>query len=181
MTEQERHIVEGCLRGQIASQKKLYDTYSSKMFAVCLRYCKDEDDAKDQLQEGFIRVFQNLKAFKGEGSFEGWIRRIVINCCLESLRKSDKKLIHDDITEMDLELSVQPKFPAFDLQFVLKKIQSLAPGYRAVFNLYIVEGYQHHEIGEMLGISENTSKSQLSRARKILQDMLATELNSIHE
>ncbi len=179
MTEQERHIVDGCLKGDKSFQKKLYDTYSSKMYAVCLRYSKDEHQAKDLIQEGFIKVFQNLSSFKGDGSFEGWIRRIMVNGCLESLRKSHNKFIHEDIGESEQRLSVQPDARQFDMDYILKKVQELSPGYRAVFNLYVIEGYQHHEIGDMLGISENTSKSQLSRARKILQESLATEYQKV--
>lgn len=181
MTETERHIVEGCLKGDKSSQKRLYSTYSAKMYAVCLRYSNGEDEAKDLLQEGFIKVFQNLHTFKGEGSFEGWVRRIVINGCLESLRKNEKRYPHDDIDEVGHQLSVSPDARSYDFNYVLQKIQELAPGYRAVFNLYIIEGYQHNEIGEMLGISENTSKSQLSRARKILQEMLSGEREKINE
>ncbi len=176
MTEQEKRLVEGCLKGDKVFQKKLYNTYASKMYNVCLRYSNGTEQARDLLQEGFIRVFQNLHTFKGEGSFEGWVRRIMVNGCLESLRKAENKFIHEDIQEMEAEFTAsQPELRQYDLQFVLGKIQQLAPGYRAVFNLYVLEGYQHHEIGEMLGISESTSKSQLSRARKILQDLLTTQ------
>jgi len=179
MTEQEKHIVDGCLQGKKSFQKKLYDSYSGKMFAVCLRYSKSEDQAKDMLQEGFIKVFQNLQRFKGDGSFEGWVRRIMINGCLESLRKSHNRFIHEDVSESEQQLSIQPDSRRYDMQYMLQKIQELSPGYRAVFNLYVIEGYQHHEIGDMLGISENTSKSQLSRARKILQESLAAEYDKV--
>lgn len=181
MTEKERKIVEGCLKGDKSFQKKLYESYSQKMYSVCLRYSNGQDEAKDLLQDGFIKVFQNLASFKGEGSFEGWIRRIIVNGCLEALRKPENRFFHEDIDGMDSELSYQPSLKKFDVQYVLKKMQSLAPGYRAVFNLFVIEGYQHHEIAEMLGISESTSKSQLSRARKILQEMLAAEYTNIHE
>lgn len=181
MTEQERHIVQGCLRGEKSFQKQLYNQYSQKMYAVCLRYSQNQDQAKDLLQEGFIRVFQNLNTFKGEGSFEGWVRRIMVNGCLESLRKPENKFFHEDVNDVESELSYEPNMRKLDVQYVLRKIQELAPGYRAVFNLFVVEGYQHQEIAEMLGISESTSKSQLSRARKLLQEMLAGEYSNIHE
>ncbi len=181
MTEQERHIVEGCLRGEKSFQKLLYNQYSQKMYSVCLRYSHDQDQAKDLLQDGFIRVFQNLTTFKGEGSFEGWVRRIMVNGCLESLRKPENKIFHEDVNDVESELSYEPNMRKLDVQYVLRKIQELAPGYRAVFNLFVVEGYQHQEIAEMLGISESTSKSQLSRARKLLQEMLAGEYSNLHE
>lgn len=181
MTEQERSIVQGCLKGDKTFQKLLYNQYSQKMYSVCLRYSQGQDQAKDFLQEGFIRVFQNLASFKGEGSFEGWIRRIMVNGCLEALRKPENKIFHEDVNDVESELSYSPEMRKMDVQFVLKKIQELAPGYRAVFNLFIIEGYQHQEIAEMLGISESTSKSQLSRARKIVQEMLSGEYSHIHE
>lgn len=181
MTEQERKIVQGCLKGEKSSQKELYNQYSQKMYSVCLRYSQHQDQAKDFLQEGFIRVFQNLTSFKGEGSFEGWIRRIMINGCLESLRKPENRVFHEDVESFEGELSYTPDMRKLDVQFILKKIQELAPGYRAVFNLYVLEGYQHQEIAGMLGISESTSKSQLSRARKLLQESLSGEFSSIHE
>jgi len=181
MTEQERHIVEGCLRGEKSFQKLLYNQYSQKMYSVCLRYSHDQDQAKDLLQDGFIRVFQNLTTFKGEGSFEGWVRRIMVKGCLESLRKPENKIFHEDVNDVESELSYEPNMRKLDVQYVLRKIQELAPGYRAVFNLFVVEGYQHQEIAEMLGISESTSKSQLSRARKLLQEMLAGEYSNLHE
>ncbi|MBI1222696.1 MAG: sigma-70 family RNA polymerase sigma factor [Bacteroidetes bacterium] len=181
MTELERNIVQGCLRGDKSSQKQLYNQYSQKMYSVCLRYSQNTDQAKDFLQEGFIRVFQNLTSFKGEGSFEGWIRRIMINGCLEALRKPENRLFYEDVETIDAEMSYTPDMRKLDVQYILRKIQELAPGYRAVFNLYVLEGYQHQEIAEMLDISESTSKSQLSRARKLLQEMLSGEFSNIHE
>jgi len=181
MTEQERHIVQGCLRGEKSFQKLLYDQYSQKMYSVCLRYSRGQDQAKDLLQEGFIKVFQSLNTFKGEGSFEGWVRRIMVNGCLEFLRKPENKIFHEDVNDLQSELSFEPNMRKLDVQYVLRRIQELAPGYRAVFNLFVVEGYQHQEIAKMLGISESTSKSQLSRARKLLQEMLSVEFSNLHE
>ena len=181
MTELEKKIVQGCLKGEKSAQKTLYNRYSQKMYAVCLRYSNNQDQAKDLLQEGFIKVFQNLKSYKGAGSFEGWIRRIMVNGCLESFRKAENRIFHEDVSNVESELSYTPDWRKLDMQYVMQKIQSLAPGYRAVFNLFVIEGYQHNEIAEMLGISESTSKSQLSRARKLLQEMLAGEYSNIHE
>lgn len=182
MTDNERSLVEGCLSGKQVFHKKLYDTYSPKMFAVCMRYAQDEEQAKDMLQESFIRVFQYLQKFKGEGSFEGWIRRITVNICLELLRKDKKWSLNSELDEEFHEASlVTFNLNQFDKNFILKEIQHLPPGYRAVLNLYIIEGYQHLEIAEILGISENTSKSQLSRARKVLQHSLSKSFNIKNE
>lgn len=172
MTEREEEIVNGCLKGDPKYQEVLYNTYAKKMYGVCLRYAPNEETAQDLLQEGFIKVFQNLAGFKGEGSFEGWVRRIMVNHSLEGLRKLSARAQHVDVEEMHEVLHDNINFSKYDMNYLLSKIQELAPGYRAVFNLYIIEGYQHNEIAEMLGISENTSKSQLSRARKLLQDSL---------
>ncbi len=172
MTASEEEIWKGCLRGDPKYQKELYIKYSKKMFAVCLRYSNNHDHAADILQDGFIKVFSSLSGFKGMGSFEGWIRRIIVNTALETFRKTESKYRFEDIEDFREDLSEGVDFTKYDMNYILSKIQQLAPGYRMVFNLFIIEGYQHHEIAEMLGISENTSKSQLSRARKILQESL---------
>lgn len=172
MTEREEEIVNGCLKGDTKYQEVLYNTYSKKMYGVCLRYAPNEEAARDLLQDGFIKVYQNLESFKGQGSFEGWVRRIMVNNALEGLRKLSAKAQHVDVNEMHEVLHENINFGKYDMNYLLSKIQELAPGYRAVFNLYIIEGYQHNEIAEMLDISENTSKSQLSRARKLLQESL---------
>lgn len=172
MTAREEEILNGCLKGDPKYQKVLYSVYSKKMFGVCLRYAPDREAAEDLLQDGFIKVFQNLQSFKGQGSFEGWIRRIMVNHALEGLRKLSSKAQHVDVEDVHELLHVNLDMGKYDMNYLLSKIQQLAPGYRAVFNLYIIEGYQHSEIAEMLGINENTSKSQLSRARKILQESL---------
>ncbi|KAB2918580.1 sigma-70 family RNA polymerase sigma factor [Oscillatoria amoena NRMC-F 0135] len=172
MTVREEEIVAGCLKGDPKYQKALYSQYSKKMYGVCLRYASDPEAARDLLQDGFIKVFQNLAGFKGQGSFEGWIRRIMVNNALEMLRKLSSKAQHVDVEDVQEELYESTNFSRYDMNYLLSKIQQLAPGYRAVFNLYVIEGFQHNEIAEMLGISENTSKSQLSRARKLLQESL---------
>lgn len=176
MTEQEQEIVSGCQRGEVKFQKKLYELYSKKMFGVCLRYSNDHDQAKDLLQDGFLKVFQYIGNFKGEGSFEGWIRRIMVNTSLETFRKAASKFPHVDIEDHHEDIHQPADFRKYDFQYILARIQELAPGYRAVFNLFVIEGYHHDEIADMLGISESTSKSQLSRARKILQEALASEM-----
>lgn len=175
MTELEEEILSGCLRGEKHWQKRLYDHFASKMYGVCLRYSKDEDGAKDILQDGFIKVFQKLETFKREGSFEGWIRRIMVNTALEELRKQAKFGATVEAETVADELADEQAAVSFDARVLLSKIQSLAPGYRTIFNMYVIDGFQHNEIASALGISENTSKSQLSRARKVLQEMLLKE------
>lgn len=180
MNEREEEILRGCLRGEAIYQKRLYDLFASKMYAVCLRYSSDKDEARDLLQEGFIKVFQHLDKFKMEGSLEGWIRRIMVNHALEQFRKAYKKQQFVDIEDAGDEPTPHIDAHRYDMQVILNVIQELPTGYRTVFNLYVVEGLQHNEIAELMGINENTSKSQLSRARQLLQKKLAhikAELN----
>ncbi len=166
----ERQLVNACLKGDSKAQKQLYERFAPKMFGVCLRYAKDDDTAQDYLQEGFIRVFNNLDKFRFEGSFEGWIRRIVVNTALEKLRKVD---VIKNSVEVEKALfttdDVEQVMDQINAGELLQLIQTLPTGFRTVFNLYAIEGYTHQEIGKMLHISEGTSKSQYSRARQWLQ------------
>lgn len=153
-------------------QEALYRQFSPKMYAVCLRYSGQPEDAQDILQEGFIKVFRNLERFRGEGSFEGWMRRIFVNTAIEHYRKAVNLY---PVTEQQEENTTDREWTALDrltAKDLTKLIQGLSPGYRTVFNLYVVEGYTHKEIGDMLGISEGTSKSQLARAKNILQGLV---------
>ncbi len=163
-------IIEGCLAGDRKAQKMLYQMFSGKMYSVCLRYASDEDEANDMLQDGFIRVFQNLSAFRYQGSFEGWVRRIMINTALEKLRKNRNLRFLDEEEEGQIEQSEETVLERISADELISMIQQLTPRYRMVFNLYALEGYSHKEISEMLGISEGTSKSNLARARLILQE-----------
>jgi RNA polymerase sigma-70 factor (ECF subfamily) len=172
MKENVSEIISGCLEGNPTAQEELYHKFASKMFAVCLRYCGDFEEAKDVLQDGFVRIFTNLHQFNEKGSFEGWIRRIMINTALEKYR--DKYYLNrvdnqDERIEIRVEDDVYEDLSAQDL---MKMIQELSPKYRMVFNLYAIEGYSHKEISALLKISEGTSKSNLSRARAILQEKL---------
>lgn len=164
-------LIKGCLKGDRKSQKQLYDQFAPKMYAVCLRYMGNADDAQDILQDGFIKIFKNLDRFRSEGSFEGWVRRIFVNTAIEQLRK--KKL---DISISDKDESIEYKATTaidhLSEKDLLKIVRSLSPGYRTVFNMYVVEGYTHKEIADIMNISEGTSKSQLARARMILQEKL---------
>jgi RNA polymerase sigma-70 factor (ECF subfamily) len=151
--------------------------YSPKMFGVCLRYSGHQEDAQDILQEGFIKVFRNLEKFRREGSFEGWMRRIFVNTAIEHYRKSINLYPVSESQENNVEDKEWNAFDKLALKDLVKLIQTLSPGYRTVFNLYVVEGYTHREIAEMMGISEGTSKSQLARAKAILQNLINNQKN----
>jgi RNA polymerase sigma factor (sigma-70 family) len=159
-------------------QEELYNRFSPKMYAVCLRYANNSDDAQDLLQEGFIKVYKNLHRFRAEGSFEGWIRRVFVNSSIEHFRKKAIQLSSvSDKEENTIENSDISALDTMAEKDIIRLIQELSPGYRTVFNLYVVEGYSHKEIGEKLGISEGTSKSQLARAKAILQKKVTQYLS----
>lgn len=166
-------LAEECVNGNIRAQRALFDKYASKMMGVCLRYTKNTNEAEDVLQDGFIKVYQKLKDYKKEGSLEGWIRRIMVNTSLDQLRKNTRQLGDTAIDDVDYKVEgssfVIEQLMADDL---LKLIQQLPEGYKMVFNLYAIEGYSHQEIGETLGITESTSKSQYSRAKAYLRERL---------
>lgn len=166
-------LVKNCVNGKVESQELLYRRFSSRMFGVCLRYAKNRMEAEDIMQEGFIKVFQNLKNFRNAGSLEGWVRRIIVNTAINYYKKNLKYLQTLDIDDCinNENISVESN-DNINMKILLNLIQKLPEGYRMVFNLYVMEGYSHKEIAETLGISENTSKSQLSRARKVLQEKL---------
>ncbi len=170
----ENDLIRGCIAGDRRLQEELYRRFAPKMFAVCLRYASNAEEAEDILQEGYIKIFKKLDSFRGEGSFEGWVRRIFVNTAIEHFRR---KRYLTPITEKE-ENTIEGKYTTVldDLgaKDIMALVQELSPGYRTVFNLYVVEGYTHKEIADMLGISEGTSKSQLSRAKVILQDMVRT-------
>jgi RNA polymerase sigma-70 factor (ECF subfamily) len=148
------------------------------MYSVCLRYSGNAEDARDLLQEGFIKIFKNLTKYRGDGSFEGWIRRIFVNTSIEQFRK---KVHLQDVTETqertleDKEWNVLDDLAEKD---IMKMIHQLSPGYKAVFNMHVIEGYSHKEIGDILGINEGTSKSQLARAKMVLKKMVHDRYNT---
>jgi RNA polymerase sigma factor (sigma-70 family) len=166
-----RKIIKGCLDGNRRDQELLYRRHAAKLYAVSLQYTGSDEEAKDILQEGFIKIFENLNRYKHEGSFEGWMRKIVVNTALEKYRSRYQLYRIDDIDtisepESDPDNEDYAGLEAIDLLYIIRE---LPPKYRMVFNLYAIEGYSHKEIGNMLSISEGTSKSNLSRARNILQ------------
>jgi RNA polymerase sigma factor (sigma-70 family) len=165
-------LIKGCANGDRKIQQQLYNRFAAKMFGVCLRYAGNNEEAEDILQEGFIKVFKKIGSFRGEGSFEGWIRRIFVNTAIEHYRKKiylQPITEHEESTVEGKYLSVLDRLAEKD---IIQLVQQLSPGYRTVFNMYVVEGYTHRQIAEELGISEGTSKSQLSRAKMILQELV---------
>ncbi len=172
--------IQQCIAGCRKSQKELYDTFSSKMFVICLRYTKNQTDAEDVLQEGFVKLFKNLDKYRGDGSFEGWIRRIFVNTAIEHIRKN-KTTMHD-ISD-GIENTIKDNYAnALDNLFekdIYQIASNLSDGYKTVFNMYAVEGYSHKEIANHLGITESTSKSQFSRAKAILRNLILGNNNNI--
>ena len=163
-------IIKGCQKGKPESQRDLYTMFSSKMYGVCLQYCKDQTEAEDCLQEGFIKVFTNIKKYRFEGSFEGWVRRIMVNTTIESFRKKKPVTSIDDVILVKLEdETMEEDVSEISEKEIFDIIKELPPKYRMVFNLYVMEGMSHREIGKEMNISEGTSKSNLARARDILQ------------
>jgi RNA polymerase sigma-70 factor (ECF subfamily) len=174
-------LVNKCKAGERKAQELLYKQFAAKMLGVCMRYATDRMEAEDMLQNGFIRVFQKMCDYRGEGSFEGWVRRIMVHSSIEYYRKHHKMMQVVDMDEVD-EPSVDPVAMAnLDAKDLITLIQQLAPGYRMVFNLYAIEGFSHKEIGEIIGISEGASKSQLSRARAILKEQVLKTSNKSYE
>ncbi len=170
----EEQLIARCKKGESKAQRVLYERYADKMFRLCFRYMRNEPDAEDVLVKAFMKIFSKIDLFdyRGKGSLEGWMKRIMINECLMLLRKSNNfNLVQDhEAQKVATQASVEGKIAAEDIYAL---VLQLPDGYRTVFNLYAVEGYSHKEIAEQLGISENTSKSQLSKARASLRTLLA--------
>ena len=165
--QEEKELIELAVENNRHAQHQIYSKFSPKMLSVCRQYIKDLQQAEDVMITAFMKVFTNLKYFEHKGSFEGWIRRIMINECISYIRVQKKvKFIEDENYYEESFNNIESKFSVDDIQFL---IDSLPDGYRMVFNLYAIEGYKHQEIAELLGINEGTSKSQLSHARKMLQ------------
>jgi len=166
-------ILERCKAGDEKAFAELYHLFAPKMLGVCLRYAKSKDEAEDMLQEGFIRVFQNLKSYRSQGSFEGWVRRVIVNTAINYYKTQIKYNTTEHIDVYDKELKAMEDEPIeisdISQQLLLQMIAELPKGYNMIFNLYVLDGFTHKEIAEILDISENTSKSQLSKARKLLQ------------
>ena len=172
--ERLKKIIQGCLDNERQSQNELYKLFASKLYGVCLRYASDHFDAQDMLQEGFVKVYKNLNDFKGNGSFEGWMKRIFVNHALEKYRSRFSFVSYDNIenTESGSINDDYSPLDALSVKEILVMVQQLPDQYRVVFNLYIIEGMTHNEIAETLNIAESTSRSNLARAKSILKDKI---------
>ena len=168
--QEEKRVIDLAVDNNRQAQHQIYSKFSPRMLSVCRQYVKDLHEAEDVMITAFMKVFTNLRHFEHKGSFEGWIRRIMINECISYIRVQKQMKFIDDETYFDETVNdIENQFSLDEIQFL---IDSLPDGYKMVFNLYVIEGYKHHEISQMLGISEGTSKSQLSHARKMLMDQI---------
>ncbi len=169
----DKELIECCLENDRKAQKLLYDKFSSRMLGVCLRYSRNIQEAEDMMSEGFVNIFTKLSSFKADGPFEGWMRKIMVNTSISQYRINLKHQYHQDVTEVneisDNSENALEKIEARDL---MKVIQQMPEGYKVIFNLCIVEGYTHKDVSEITGLSEGTSKSQLSKAKKWLKNKL---------
>ncbi len=170
----EAELLDDCRKGRSNAQKELYASIAPKMLGICVRYIYDREEAEHVMIGGMIKVFEKLNQYNGDGSFEGWVRRIMVNESLMYIRKNRAMSLEVEISEADSEPDFETLGNQLEADDLMKLISELPVGYRTVFNLYAIEGFSHKEIAEMLGINENTSKSQLSRARKFLQTRLLT-------
>jgi RNA polymerase sigma factor (sigma-70 family) len=166
-------LIRGCRKGDPKAQRELYNRLSRRMLGICVRYVSSRDEAEDLMIGGFMKVFSRISQYKGEGSFEGWIMKIMVNESLSYIRKNKAMWAEVDIEHAMIKPDTGWAESHMNSNDLLKLIEELPTGYRTVFNLYAIEGFTHKEIGDMLGINENTSKSQLSRARTLLQTKLA--------
>ncbi|MCL7762161.1 RNA polymerase sigma factor [Polaribacter sp. Z014] len=165
-------LIKECCKQKIAAKSQVYQLFSDKLFAVCLKYSRNYQDAEDNLQDSFITIFQKIEQYKNKGSFEGWLKRITINTTLQKYReKSPLQIVEEISNEVEVE-ELNLENAVFNVDVLLGFIQQLPDRYRLVFNLYVLDNYSHKEIAEMLLISVGTSKSNLSRARKILKKEL---------
>ncbi len=177
----ERELVEGCQREDRRAQEILYGRFARRMYAVCLRYARHQLEADDLVQEGFIRVFDKLHGFRMEGSLEGWIRRIMVHTCINHYRK---KAFQNERFGMEHvpDSPVDPKaIDHLGEAELLAMVKELPDGYRMVFNMFAIEGYDHAEIAELIGCGESTSRSQLAKARRMLQDRITKQERPVHE
>jgi RNA polymerase sigma factor (sigma-70 family) len=182
LLEKETELIQSCIEGNRHSQSQLYKLFTPKMFAVCLRYSKNREEAEEILQEGFVQVFKSLKTFKHRGSFEGWIRKIMVYCSVKHYRSKTKMYAVVNIESVYAdEIGNEDIIAGLGKKELLIMVQALPPMYRLVFNLYVFEGLKHREIAEQLGISEGTSKSNLFDAKVILQRAVTNSLKTVKQ
>lgn len=175
MTDEQ--ICEGCIRGEPASQKALYDRFARQMMAVCMRYARNGEQAQDILQDGFVKVFQKISSYRGDGPLGGWIARTMVNTALDHIRREKHYDRSVDLTEAEyLAQEESTAVSKLSTQELMEIIQALPPGYRSVFNMFAIEGYSHKEIANELGVTENTSKSQFMKAKAYLRKQLPVEM-----
>ena len=177
-------IVDGCKAQNRSSQQKIYELLYSKMLPVCYRYARSKDEAKDMLQDGFIKVFEKIEQYNVDGSFEGWVRRIIVNTAIDTYRKNKKEVFIDDESRItddsDWEdMESESEYAGLSINDIVEAMQSLSPGYQTVFNLYVMEGYTHQEIADELEINIGTSKSNLAKAKANMKTMLTEKLNRL--
>lgn len=170
-----KELIEACVKGDRTAQRNLYDIFSKRMFMVCLRYTKSQQEAEDVLQDSFIKIFKNLKSYRGDSRLDYWIKRIVVNTALNSQRNKLYMYPMMDIDEVKNVYDHSKTLSSFQMEELLNMIRELPTGCRTVFNLFAIEGYSHKEIAQMLEVSEGTSKSQFSRARKLLREKIIGE------
>lgn len=176
MTDEE--LIQRCLKADQRAQKALFEKFGRKMMGVVLRYVPDREQASDVLQDGFVKVFQHLSSFKGDGSFEGWIRRTMVNTALDHLRRRKLMKIDTDISAAQhLAGEAEKSVGKMRVEELMKIIQEMPPGYRTVFNLFAIEGYSHQEIADELGVTESTSKTQFHKARSYLMKIIGDRSN----
>jgi RNA polymerase sigma factor (sigma-70 family) len=185
---EEMQLVEGCKRESRIAQKELFSKLYGRLLTICMRYSDDRDEAEDILQNGFIKVFKSIDNYKGDGSFEGWVKRIIVNTAIDNYRR---KKIRPVVTDTELtdrmgdqledELEDESVYEKIPISAVMEAVQKLSPAYKTVFNLYVLEGYNHNEISETLGISVGTSKSNLSKARFNLKKILTPLIERISQ
>jgi RNA polymerase sigma-70 factor (ECF subfamily) len=179
MAQKEITLLEGCRKGNGADQRELFKLYYSKLMGICLRFAKNADEAKDLLQEGFIKIFDGIDKFQGNSSLETWMKRIMINHCINYYKKELRQIVTANIEDYDVadeEVSLGEEQQQYTPEQVLEIMKELPLGYKTVLNLYAVEGFTHKEIATTLNISEGTSKSQLNKARTYLKSILSERL-----
>ena len=179
MTEHQQNLLARCKNGERIAQQQLYEHFKGKMFAVCLRYSNSRQDAEDALQEGFVKVFRDLHQYRGGGSFEGWVRRVIVHVALQHLRKQKGGLQFSELENVEYKLS-DVEDSVFEesekAAALIKLMQKMPTGFRTVLNLYVLEDYSHQQVADELGITVGTSKSQLNRAKAFLKNLLEKNL-----
>lgn len=174
----ELDLIQGCIKGKKRAQEQMYKLYAPKMFSICMRYIKAQENAEECLSNGFIKIFDKIETKRQESSLEGWIRKIIVNECLQFIRKQKSDYLYLD--ELNKEPFNEDIEPDIDTHTIFEAVRMLPSGYRTIFNLYAIENYKHIEIAEQLNISINTSKSQYSKAKKMLQGILVKQ-GEIHK